>query len=266
MGARYRHVAADLLEVDRVRRLVRELQPQIVIHAQALSDVDRCQLEPQEARSQNVVTTERLVEALNGRHALLIHLSTDYVFDGTKGVPYDEHDAPHPLGVYGTTKLEAERIALRHERSIVVRTSTLYGPARINFCDFIISRMRAGQSVEAFTDQVTSPTFVEDLAQGIVELGMALQARPDDRWPRIVHLTNPGACSRVEFSDRVAQLLGVSPTLVRRISVADQRRPAPRPAYSALTSIYIRHLLGRELRPWDQALQAYLHQHHQLVG
>ena len=264
-GARLRELTCDLLDEAKTRTLLQELEPDLVVHAQALSDVDRCEREPDEARAQNLLTTERLVEALKGRGTLLIHVSTDYVFDGTKGAPYDEDDVPHPLGVYGATKLEAERAALRHERSIVARTSTLYGPARTNFCDYVISRMRVGQPVDAFTDQVTSPTFVEDLARGLEELGVALWHRRDNEWPRLVHLANAGACSRVEFADRIATLLGVSPALVRRISIADQKRPAPRPAYSALTSVHLPHLIRRTLRPWDQALQAYLQQRHRLA-
>ena len=263
---RHRHLVVDLQDGDATRRLVQELDPDLIVHTQALSDVDRCEREPEDARAQNVATTERLVKALQGRQARLIHMSTDYVFDGAKGMPYDENDLPHPLSVYGMTKLDAERAALRHQRAIIVRTSTLYGQARSNFCDSIIATMRGGQSVGAFTDQVTSPSWVEDLAQGLGELGLALWHRQDGTWPRVVHLTNAGACSRVAFADRVATLLGMSPALVRRISIAEQKLPAPRPAYSALASIHLPQLIGRRLRPWDQALQAYLQQHHQLVG
>jgi dTDP-4-dehydrorhamnose reductase len=257
-----------MLEAAHLSRTVCQLKPEIVIHTQALSDVDRCELEPEAARKQNVQATANLIEALRPLGALLIHVSTDYVFDGTKGSPYDEEDCPNPLSVYGRSKLEAERLVLNYPRSVVVRPSTLFGSGRMNFCDQIVSQLSAGQAVEAFTDQVTSPTYTEDLADAIAELGATLPrlrreaslSSLDLTLPRIYHITNSGCCTRLVFARRVAEILECAPDLILGVPMAHQKRPALRPAYAALATIHLARVIGRTLRPWDDALQDYLRQ------
>jgi len=264
-----RHVVCDLGDGRRTTEVVAAIRPEVVIHTQALSDVDRCEREPDAARSQNIDATAHLIQALEQagdpsgqgmRPSLLVYVSTDYVFDGTNSTPYREDDEPRPISVYGRSKLEAERLALGYPRGVVVRPSTLFGPGRMNFCDHIVSRLKAGQPVEAFVDQVTSPTYTEDLSVGLGELCAAVRGLPDGARPRIVHLANAGECSRVAFAERVADLLGLPRDLIQRVPMAAQRRPARRPAYSALATTHGPSLIGRTLRPWDDALQAYLHQ------
>jgi len=232
-----------------------------VIHAQALSDVDRCQQEPRLAQAMNVETTRNLVEALGELKPLFLYISisTDYVFDGTKGAPYDESDLPHPLSVYGMTKLEAERVALSAAPAIVVRLSTLFGPGRKSFCDHIVSRLSSEEPVEAFTDQTTSPTYTEDAAEGLEALIHSVRRLGVPSLPsRIVHVANAGGCSRFEFARHVARLLDRPSTGIRPIRMAEQARPAPRPAYSALDTRYLGRLIGKPLQPWTDAVEAYL--------
>jgi len=250
------------LDAQATVALIESLQPDLVINAQALSDVDRCQAEPELARALNIETTIHLVRALKQTHALLIHISTDYVFDGTKGTPYTEADEPNPINVYGRSKLEAERLVLGYVRAVVVRTSTLFGPGRMTFCDRVLSRVKAGQTIEAFVDQVTSPTYTEDLADGIGELSAALWRAQATQWPRVYHMANMGGCSRVVFAQRVAELLGCSRTLIHPIPMSQHRQPTPRPSCSALTTIHVPQVIGRNLRSWDDALHAYLRQRH----
>ena len=230
-----------------------------MIHTQAMSDVDRCEREPQAARAMNVQATAHLVRALRGTPARLFYVSSDYVFDGAKGAPYDERDAPHPISVYGQSKLEGEVEALRHPAAVILRPSTLFGSGRMNFCDAIVGAAREGRTIEAFLDQTTSPTYTEDMAAMIREL---IQALAGSRTPvtRVVHITNAGSCTRVAFAHRVLDLLGRSRDLVRPIRMAQQQRPAKRPAYSALTTVALTPLTGRSMRSWDDALHAYLRQ------
>ena len=266
-AGRIRHIVCDLADATSTRETLRALAPEVVIHAQALSDVDRCEEDPQAAWAQNVTTTVHLVDALTGlaatptsgaRPPLLVFVSTDYVFDGTKGSPYDEHEATHPLNAYGRAKLEGERAAQRYPRAVVARTSTLFGRGRANFCDHLIERLTAGEPVDAFSDQVTSPTFTDDVAAALEALSRTLWDTWHDRAPRVYHLANEGGCSRLAFAQRVAQRLRCERSLIRPIRMADQRRPAPRPAYSALRSRTISPALRRMLRPWDEALDEYL--------
>jgi dTDP-4-dehydrorhamnose reductase len=239
-------------------RVIRELRPEFVIHAQACSDVDRCEREPELAMTMNGAAIANVVRALEPLNTGLIYLGTDYVFDGTKRGPYDERDEPRPLSVYGRSKLEGERAALRARRAMVVRTSTLFGASRMNFCDHIVARVRKRQPVEAFSDQTTSPTYTEDLAEGLAALVEAWGNDPKASRPPVLHMANRGGCTRVEFAHRVVELLGADRALVRAIPMAAQRRSAPRPANSSLTSIHLTRVIGRTLRPWHEALEAYL--------
>ena len=254
------HLTCDLRDAETVRRALEAVRPDVIVHAQAMSDVDRCEQDPTEAWAMNVTTAEHLCLARDPL-TLLVAVSTDYVFDGTKGRPYDEADAPHPVSVYGRSKLEAERVILAQSNTYVVRPSTLFGPARMNFCDLIIQRARQGEPIEAFVDQTTSPTYTEDLAEGTEQLVEAIRRARAGDLPRIYHLTNAGSCRRVEFAERVLELVGAPRSLIRSIRMAEQRRPAQRPAYSALTSRHLGATIGRTLRPWDEALQAYLARH-----
>ena len=253
-----RHVVCDLRDAGRTAEAICAVRPDVVLHAQALPDVDRCEREPTLAEAMNVGTTAHVIDALAGTRAWLMFISTDYVFDGTKGSAYEEADAPQPLNVYGRTKLAAERLILSQPRGLVARVSTLFGAGRKNFCDEIVERLRRGDVVEAFSDQTTSPTYTEDVAEG---LDLVLRVLECGALPsKILHVVNDGSCTRVAFANRVAELIGSSRSAIRAIPMAQQRRPAPRPAHSALRSRYLATMIGRTLRPWDDALQAYLRQ------
>jgi dTDP-4-dehydrorhamnose reductase len=251
-------VVCDLLDAPRTLEVIRACRPDVVIHAQALSDVDQCEREPALADALNVTTIRHVLRAVEGTDTLVVYVSTDYVFDGTKGAPYDERDAPRPTSVYGRSKLAGERVALGYPRALVVRPSTLFGPGRTSFCEHVVSRVQAGQPVEAFADQVTSPTYTEDLAGGMGELIAALHRMWETAPSRLYHIVNAGSCSRVTFARRAAALVGGRPGLIQSISMAAQHRPARRPPCSALVSVYLDRVIGRVLRPWDDALEAYL--------
>jgi dTDP-4-dehydrorhamnose reductase len=249
-------VACDLTDADATARAVQAAKPDLVIHAQALSDADWCEQHPDEATRQNVAAMRNLADALRGTSAWLIAVSSDYVFDGRLGRPYDETDAPAPISVYGHSKHAAEREARGYGRGVIARTSTLFGPGRRNFCDMIVAALQAGEPVDAFEDQTTSPSYTIDVARALDELGKHLMATPGA--PRTYHVTNGGAATRVEFATRVADELGLPAGLIRPIRMADQRRPARRPAYSALTTIHNVPTMRRVLRPWHDALEAHL--------
>ena len=259
---RVQHVVCDLSDVPRTTSVLRDARPDVVIHTQAMSNVDQCELDPHAAQTMNVTTTQSILRALPSPQTFFVHVSTDYVFDGARQRPYDEHDAPHPLSVYGRSKLEGERLALGYPKSLVIRPSTLFGQGRMNFCDHIVEQLQRGGLVEAFIDQQTSPTYTEDLAEAIARLLQTVHRSAAPLPSRILHLANAGGVSRYEFAQRVATLLGISPEGIRGIRMAEQRRPAPRPSYSVLTSCYASSVIGDTLPPWDNALERYLRQRH----
>ena len=240
----------DLRDAAGVRQIVTELRPDVVVHAQAMSNVDQAQEDPPAARAMNVDTTRHLADAAAETSAVLITISTDYVFDGTKGSPYDEADVPRPLSVYGDTKLQSERVTLALASGFVVRVGTLFGPGRATFCERVITQAHAAQPVEAFEDQVTSPTFTDDVAETLAKLVRLMDGPGGAVLPsRVLHVANTGACSRVEFARTIIQFVGGSTACLRPVRMTDQQRPAPRPAYSALTSRYLTAILGGTLRP-----------------
>ena len=255
------HVVCDLTDAQATQQAIRAIVPDVVVHTQAFSDVDRCEQDPDEAERLNVRTVDHLCRALEERQPLLLALSTDYVFDGLKGRPYDEGDEPRPLSCYGRTKLAGEQRVLRYAKGYVIRPSTLFGAGRMNFCDAVVQRLQRHESVEAFADQTTSPTYTADVADGIEALIKALGTSLRNR-PRLYHMTNAGGATRVEFAKRVAAWLKQDDSLIRAVPMRDQHLPAPRPAYSALASRHLAHIIGRTLRPWDDALHAHLRQAH----
>ncbi len=257
LAARSQHLACDLLEGVGLAEAVRVVAPDIVVHAQALSDVDHCEEQPKHAWALNVQTTHNVVEALKPIGAPLISISTSYVFDGMKAAPYVEADPPHPTNVYGQTKLEGETITLSYARGFVVRTGNLFGPGRENFCDHAILQLRAGKPVEAFVDQLASPTYTVDLAHALGQFCQRVSGfQPDE--PRLYHVANAGRCSRFAFVQRVADLLECSHQPIHPISMGAQRRPARRPANAALQSLWLEGAIGCCLRSWEEALQDYV--------
>ena len=195
--------------------------PELVLHAAAWTDVDGAEEDPQGAAAVNVGGTRHVAEL----DAPLVYYSTDYVFDGRKGAPYVESDAPNPLSAYGRTKLHGEGAA--GERAWIVRTSGLFSPNGNNFVTTMLRLARERDEVAVVGDQRTSPTYVGDLAAATREL----VERPFGVW----HLAAAGDCTWAEFAEAVFEEAGVS-CRVRRISSEELARPAPRPAYSVLRS------------------------------
>jgi dTDP-4-dehydrorhamnose reductase len=213
--------------------------PDATLHAAAWTDVDGAEADPQGAAAVNVGGTQH-VAAIG---APLVYYSTDYVFDGRKGVPYLESDSPSPLSAYGRSKAHGEAAA--GERAWVVRTSGLFGPTGTNFVRTMLRLGAERDEVAVVGDQRSSPTFVGHLAAAT----HALLALPFG----VYHVAAAGDCTWAEFAEAVFDEAGIA-CRVRRITTAELGRPAPRPAYSVLRS-------GKdapELPHWRQGLRACL--------
>lgn len=231
---------------------VAALQPEWVVHTAAATDVDGCEREPEQAMTVNAEGTRRVAEGCRRAGAGLVYLSTDYVFDGSKGSPYDEWDHPAPLNVYGRSKLEGEQ-ATRNVAPhwIIVRTAWLYGIHGRNFVKTILGKVAAGEPLRVVKDQVGSPTYAGDVADAVALL--LSQGRTG-----IFHVTNTGACSWYEFAREILRLAGCDSITVTPITSAELNRPARRPAYSALENGAWNAAGFPPLRPWREALAAML--------
>ncbi len=246
------HRDVEVCHFGETRRVLGEARPDVVINTAAWVQVDRCEEEVERSFQVNTWAVRNLALICQELGCQLVHLSTDYVFDGKKGSPYGEEDLPCPLNVYGVSKLAGEyfvRVLCR--RHLVVRSSGLYGVAGSrgkggNFVETMIRLAGEGRVLRVVHDQVLAPTYTRDLAETLAGL---IRAQASGLY----HIANDGECSWYEFARRIFDLLGLRPTLLPITTQALGAR-ALRPAYSVLRS----RRLPSKLRPWPEALEAYL--------
>jgi dTDP-4-dehydrorhamnose reductase len=244
------HAALDVADRDAVLAAILTIAPDAVVHAAAWTAVDACESDPDRAWAVNALAVRWVAEACRRTGAHLVHVSTDYVFDGTKTEPYVEWDTPNPQSAYGRSKLGGEHEALGAGiGATVVRTSWVCGEHGSNMVRTIM-RLAAERPELAFVDdQVGHPSFCADLAPVLRRLAV-------DRRPGIHHVTNQGAVSWFGFAREVVAAMGKDPEMVRPISTADldPPRPAPRPANSVLDNAALRLSGLGELRDFRQPL------------
>ncbi len=242
------HRALDISDRQAVFETVEQVRPSWIINAAAYNDVDGAERATELAFAVNAAGPAYLAAAAARVGAEMVHISTDYVFDGRKGAPYTELDRADPLSVYGRSKYEGElQVLSAHPSACVLRTAWLYGEYGKNFVKAILKAADRGGPLNVVTDQVGSPTWTRHLAQAIDEL-IQTPARG------LFHVANRGACSRFEFAGAIVQ----GRVEVLPISAADAARPAPRPANSALVSVRWQAAGLRPLPDWESALQDFL--------
>jgi dTDP-4-dehydrorhamnose reductase len=243
---------ADITDAAFLRDRLGAFRPDTVIHLAALTAVDRCESEPEEAFRVNEVGSRVVAEEANRVNAAVFALSTDYVFDGAKGSPYTEDDATAPLSVYGRSKLAGEdAVRAGASRWTIVRSAWLYGAAGRNFVDTILDVAARQETLAVVDDQTGSPTYVADLAGGLASLVGA-------RAQGLLHLANAGSATWFDLAREALRLTGGDPAKVRRATTAELGRPAPRPPHSALDCARAQARHGVTLRPWRDALADYL--------
>ncbi|GAB4484426.1 MAG: dTDP-4-dehydrorhamnose reductase [Thermodesulfovibrionales bacterium] len=246
----FTHADLDVTDLDGTVRTVRDARPGLLIHAAAFTDVDRCETEFDTAFRVNALGARNAAIACEEAGCPIIYISSDYVFDGTKGAAYDEWDETKPVNAYGLSKLLGERFVASHSRRFfIVRTSWLYGPGGKNFVDTISGLLGTNESLRVVADQTGSPTFSSDLALFLRKLG--------GRGYGTYHFSNSGSCTWHEFACEIALLRG-SRTPVVPVTTAEFPRPAKRPAFSALNHTMLRLEGMEEPRHWKEALSDYL--------
>jgi dTDP-4-dehydrorhamnose reductase len=241
---------ADLRDRDRVRNVIHDSRPDWVILAAAYTDVDGCESNRDLAFAVNCEGAINVAEAVREAGSRLLFLSTDYVFDGSKRLPYQLSDTRNPTSVYGESKARAEERLLEILPEVcIARTSWLFGPGGKCFPATILKLASTRSEISVVNDQRGSPTFTRDLASALVEL-----CRADARG--IVHVTNSGECTWYEFASEIVRASGL-PTKVKPVTTAEFPRPARRPAYSVL-SLDSLHAYNVHLPDWQDALHRYL--------
>jgi dTDP-4-dehydrorhamnose reductase len=240
----------DITSLESTERVIRTLKPETVINCAAYTDVDGCETNAETAMQVNGEGVAHLAMASREIGARLVHVSTDYVFDGGKGSPYVEEDATCPLGVYGESKLAGEMNAAFNPDHLIVRTQWLYGLHGKNFVETMLRLALEKDELAVVDDQIGSPTWTVDLAQ-------AIQALVKTGQRGIYHAANAGFCSWNEFAQAIFQESGLS-VKVNAMTTDELNRPARRPLYSTLDCSRLEQDTGFHPQPWRSALKAYL--------
>lgn len=253
------HLDIEIADLNSTSRVLEEIHPQLVINTAAMHHVENCENEPEKAFAVNGLGARNLAIASKALDAALMHVSTDYVFDGAKGRPYVEDDAPRPLNVYGITKLAAEHfVRTTNDKHFVVRTSGLYGssPCRakggLNFVELMLKLAKEREEVRVVDSETVTPTCTAELAQQMVRLGHS------DCYG-LYHATAEGSCSWYEFAREIFTL---TDTTVRLEVAAPGAFPnkVARPKYSVLENQALKARGLNIFKPWQSALREYLGQ------
>lgn len=240
----------DITNIDKVLELAREVKPYAIINCAAHTGVDACETDVDNAYRINAIGPRNLSIAATETGAKMVHISTDYVFDGKGSRPYLEFDAPNPQGVYGATKLAGENMVREFaDRYFILRTAWLYGDGK-NFVKTMLRLSETNEEVRVVGDQVGSPTSTKELSAAIADLLFTENYG-------LFHATCEGSCSWAQFTEEIFRLAGKS-TRVKAITTAEYAAPAPRPAYSILENYMLKLTGGYNFADWHDAIAEYL--------
>ena len=255
----------DLSQPEMIRTVVREYRPDIIVNPAAYTAVDKAEAEPEQAHAINATAPGVLAEEAKKLGALLVHYSTDYVFDGGKTDPYSEDDRPNPQSVYGRSKLAGED-AVRASgcAHVILRTSWVYGVQGGNFVKTVLRLARERDELRIVADQFGAPTWARRLALCSAEILRQCRANPDDASRHgLFHLTAAGRTSWHDYAEEIVRLarqydplLRDKPLAIEAIPTSAYPLPAPRPANSVLATDKVRKAFGLELPPWRDDLAA----------
>jgi dTDP-4-dehydrorhamnose reductase len=251
------HSDIEIANLDSVSNCLREIRPQVIVNTAAMHHVENCEREPEKAFAVNGIGARNLAMVSHEIGAVLMHVSTDYVFDGDKKSPYTEQDAPRPLNVYGNTKLAGEYfVRCTADKHFVIRTSAIYGkhPCRakggLNFVDLMLKLARERGKVRVVDSEFVTPTPTREIAQQIVALSRS------DRYG-LYHATAEGSCSWYEFA---REIFALTNTQVNLEVAGPDEFPAKvaRPKYSVLENRALNECHLNVFRPWQAGLREYL--------
>ena len=240
----------DITDIDAVMKLAREVKPYAIVNCAAHTGVDACETQYEKAFAINAIGPRNLAIAARETGAKLVHISTDYVFDGKKTSPYVETDPTNPQGAYGSTKLAGEQFVKQFaDRWFILRTAWLYGDGK-NFVRTMLRLSQTNEKVRVVGDQFGSPTSAAELAKAVHTLLFSENYG-------VFHATCEGSCSWAEFTKEIFRLAGKR-TEVEAITTEEYGAPAPRPAYSVLDNRMFRLTTDFTFADWHDAIAVYL--------
>lgn len=251
----------DICDRDEAISRIRDISPDVIVNCAAYAKVDDSETHEDAALSVNGEAVASLSDAANQADALLIQISTDFVFDGTSRTPYEVDATPSPLSAYGRTKLAGEVAARQARRHLIVRTAWLFGTHGWNFVEAMRKQIAAGRhELRVVNDQLGCPTYTPHLASAIVSLGKAVL--DDEQRLGVYHYSDRPECTWFDFATEIVELLkaqGEAPSdaRVNPVPSSEFPRPAVRPAYSVLSTRRYEAATGRAPESWKDGLQEY---------
>jgi dTDP-4-dehydrorhamnose reductase len=243
----------DITNKSDIQKIFQKLKPEYCINAAAYTAVDKAELEHEKAYLVNVVGAQNLAEICKENNTLLLHVSTDFVFNGNKNSPYLEEDIPDPVGVYGRTKLEGEKaIQAIWNNHYIIRTSWVYSQFGNNFMKTMLRLASDRDSLSIVNDQIGTPTNAVDLAHALLNI---INSIPQMETPNygIYNYSNEGVCSWYDFAKKIFEINNKNITL-KPIPASDYPTPAKRPIYSVLDKTKIKNVFGLKIKDWEDAL------------
>ncbi len=246
----------DITNFDTINQVFEKVKPNYCINAAAYTAVDKAESEQQKAISINVTGAKNLAETCKENNTILLHVSTDFVFDGNKSIPYSEEDIPNPTGVYGRTKLDGEKaIQETFDKYYIIRTSWVYSQFANNFMKTMLRLGSERDSLSVVNDQIGTPTNAVDLAEVLVKICLASNLQPPtSNLYGIYNFSNEGQCSWYDFAKKIFEVNKIKIDLIP-IPTSSYPTPAKRPAYSVLDKSKIKNTFEINILDWESSLK-----------
>jgi dTDP-4-dehydrorhamnose reductase len=245
---------ADITNLQSLEAVFNRINPNVCINAAAYTAVDKAESEPEKAHAINVTGVKNLAEVCKAFRTVLIHISTDFVFDGTKRTPYTEEDATNPQSVYGKTKLEGEK-AIRTilTEYYIIRTSWVYSQYGNNFMKTMLRLAGERNSLSVVNDQTGTPTNANSLAKALIAIAVFCKNNASNAKYGLYHYSDEGQCSWYDFAKKIFEVNKITIDL-HAICTVDYPTPAKRPLYSVLSKEKIKNAFGISIPNWQEVL------------
>lgn len=244
------HRDLDISSFNEVMVAINEFQPDVIVNGAAMTNVDACEEKIDEAFAINSLGVRNLAQAADSVSAQLIHISTDFVFDGKSSRPYSEYDLTNPLSVYAKSKLGGDNEALAYSLGTVLRVAWVFGNPKGDFFSWVIDGVKQGTISSMIDDQISTPTYSFDIAA-------VIDYCAKHRLTGLLNVANRGEVTRLDMGKAVCDRLGIEQSL-KGISADSLNRPAPRPDYSALSTDVLERTTGIQMRTWEEAMEDFV--------
>jgi dTDP-4-dehydrorhamnose reductase len=244
----------DITDKEQTKQYIKDARPDWIINCAAYNLVDKAESESDKAMLINAAAVNNISDVINGTECRLVHISSDYVFDGNASTPYTEYSIPNPLSIYGQSKLAGEKAALKHHGSMIIRTSWLYSSFGNNFVKTILKIAGENEFVKVVVDQAGTPTYAADLAEVIMKIIAGVIRNQIAFNAGIYNYSNEGVCSWFDFAEAIIRNAELS-CKVLPIQTSDYHTAAKRPAYSVLDKSKIKENYNLTIPHWTSSLE-----------